>query len=149
MSLDVWLTLEGHKSEPGGSGIFVREAGRTVEVTRAEWDEKFPGREPVAGQQEEDCEVYWGNITHNLVEMAKVADIYKCLWRPQETGITHAHQMIQPLRDGLARLEDNPQEYKKLNPQNGWGDYDGFVNFVFEYLQACEKFPQAVVKASR
>lgn len=33
--------------ESCGSGIFVRRNGATVEITREEWDELNPGREPV------------------------------------------------------------------------------------------------------
>jgi hypothetical protein len=30
------------------------------------------------------------NITHNLGEMARQANLYQCLWRPEEVPITHA-----------------------------------------------------------
>lgn len=49
-------------------------------------------------------EVFGSNITHNLGEMAEEAGIYKHLWRPEEIGITKADQLIAPLREGLARL---------------------------------------------
>lgn len=34
-------------TEGCGSGIFVRENGRNIEITREEWDRRNPGREPV------------------------------------------------------------------------------------------------------
>ena len=46
-------------------------------------------------------EVYSRNITHNLNKMAEAAGIYTVLWRPDENGITKAHQCIEPLRTGL------------------------------------------------
>lgn len=38
---------------------------------------------------------------------------------------------------------------KKFNPENGWGDYDGLVRFVWEYLDACIEYPDADVEVSR
>jgi hypothetical protein len=32
---------------------------------------------------------------------------------------------------------------------NGWGDYDGFITFVRDYLEACEQYPDANVRVSR
>ena len=148
MSLDVYLTIEGATNS--GSGIFIRENGQMKEITRAEWDEKFPGREPVIVKQDEESnEVYSANITHNLNQMASEAGIYKYLWRPDEIGITKAEQLIQPLRDGLELLKSNPKRFKELNPENGWGDYEGLVSFVEKYLAACEKYPSAEVSVWR
>lgn len=95
------------------------------------------------------CEIYSQNITHNLTEMADAAGIYKCLWRPEEVGITKAHQLIEPLEHGLRELIANPEKYKAYNPENGWGSYGGFVRFVTEYLAACKKHPEADVEVSR
>lgn len=150
MSLDVYLTLPYQsKNNSGGSGIFVREDGQTKEISREEWNEKFPGREPVIVDNELDDEVYWRNITHNLNTMAGKAGIYYQLWRPDEIGVTHAGQLIDPLRQGLMVLENNPDKFKEFNPENGWGNYDGLVDFVREYLKACEEYPQAEVGVSR
>lgn len=93
-------------------------------------------------------DVFEHNITHNLNKMADAAGIYKHLWRPEDLGITKAGQLIDPLRKGLAELRDNPEKYKKYNPENGWGDYDGLVEFVRLYLEACEASPGADVRVS-
>lgn len=93
--------------------------------------------------------VYDRNITHNLGEMADKAGIYKHLWRPEEIGITKAHQLIDPLRNGFNELVSKPEYYKEFNPENGWGDYKALVDFVEEYLKACEENPEADVFASR
>lgn len=71
------------------------------------------------------------------------------LWRPEEVGITRASQLIIPLTNGLKLLVDQPELMKYHNPQNGWGDYDGFIEFVREYLDACLENPEAVVEVSR
>lgn len=149
MSLDVYLT-ESKQTVPAGSGIFVRANGRMVELTRAEWDEKFPGREPFIAPEtsEPDC-VYSRNITHNLNRMAEAAGIYKHLWRPDELGIFKAQSLIEPLRIGLALLKSDPERFMAFNPTNGWGDYGGLVEFVEEYLAACERYPDADLYVSR
>lgn len=94
-------------------------------------------------------EYYSANITHNLNKMAKAAGIYEPLWRPEEIGITHARQLIEPLRAGLARLEADPAHYEQFNASNGWGLYEHFVPWVRRYLRACEDYPDATVHVSR
>ena len=94
-------------------------------------------------------EVYWANITHNLGTMAGEAGIYKHLWRPEEIGITKAHQLIVPLTEGLARLRADSAKYRAFNPPNGWGSYEGLVEFVEAYLNACGREPDADVRVCR
>jgi len=150
MSLNVHLTLKGSENHHKGSGIFVRENGETKEITRDEWDEKFPGREPFTVEIQSDGEtVYTANITHNLGRMADEAGIYQHLWRPDEINITKANELIEPLTAGLSVLKNDKARFEKLNPSNGWGTYDGLVRFVENYLNACVSFPQAEVSVSR
>ena len=148
MSLDVYLTVE-EKVSNNGTGIFVRENGQTKEITRAEWDEKFPDREPIVIKREESNQVFSWNITHNLNTMAEAADLYTHLWRPEEIGITKAGELIHRLKLGIQELTSKPDHYKTYNPDNGWGDYDGLVTFVEKYLQACIKYPDATISVSR
>jgi hypothetical protein len=100
-------------------------------------------------QRDVDLEYFEANITHNLGRMADAAGIYYHLWRPDEIGVTVASQLIEPLRNGLRTLESEPQRFKKLNPDNGWGTYDSLVRFVRKYLRACEDWPDATVLVSR
>ena len=93
--------------------------------------------------------VFDANITHNLNTMADAAGIYKHLWRPDEIGVTKAHELIGPLREGLSRLTADPGFFSGFNPENGWGSYSGLVKFVESYLEACEAHPQADVRVSR
>src|SRR3954468_564392 len=128
MSLDVYLDADSPPTAPnGGSGIFIRRNGETVELTRAEWDQHFPGQEPVilAAEYGVDTNVFQANITHNLGKMADIAGVYDCMWRPEESGLTYAKQLIEPLKAGLDRLRADPDTFKAHNPPNGWGDYDG------------------------
>jgi hypothetical protein len=92
--------------------------------------------------------VFGKEVTHNLAPMAYEAKIYDCLWNPGEMGITKAGQLIGPLTAGLALLEGEPARFRELNPENKWGSYEGFVEFVRAYLEACTENPDADVKVS-
>lgn len=99
-------------------------------------------------------EVYWANITHNLGKMASKVkcgehSLYEYLWRPEEIGIKRAKELIEPLKEGLAKLKAKPKFYEKYNSPNGWGLYKHFVPFVEKYLAACEENPKAKIGVSR
>lgn len=96
-----------------------------------------------------EASYYSSNITHNLNKMAQEAGIYGVVWRPEENGITHAAQLIAPLRAGIALLEDEPARFRKLDSPNGWGKYEHFLPWLRAYLQACLEFPKAKVRVSR
>ncbi len=153
MSLDVYLNApKALPGRPGGPRIFVRRNGSTEEISREEWDELYPGREPVVFISDEEgdtCEVFSANITHNLGEMAKAAGLYEALWRPEENGIEYARDLIVPLATGLDVLVNDPEQFRVLNPPNGWGDYEGLVRFVARYLSACVHDPDATVSVWR
>jgi len=153
MSLDVYLTgAPAPQSDLAETEmIFIRRNGRNESITRTEWDELYPGREPVTVKvQPAAAEDLWSyNITHNLGEMADAAGLYLYLWRPEQVGVKIARQLIDPLGTGLMLLRSEPERFKKFNPANGWGDYDGLVKFVAAYLDACIQFPDARVDVSR
>lgn len=92
---------------------------------------------------------YQANITHNLGEMANEAGIYKALWRPEELGITKAVDLVPILNAGLSKLKNDPDRFKKFNPENGWGSYEGLVKFVEDYIVACVEYPNADIEISR
>lgn len=93
--------------------------------------------------------VYSANITHNLNNMAEAAGIYMALWRPEDMGYGRAEDLIEPLSEGLIKLLADPDYYKQFNPPNGWGSYEGLVEFVTEYLEACKQNREARIRASR
>lgn len=85
MSLDVYLRTPGIVTTIEAPRIFIRENGATKEISREEWDQRFPNREPYTlNDAEESDTVYSRNITHNLTRMAHEAGIYQALWRPGE-----------------------------------------------------------------
>jgi len=93
---------------------------------------------------------FHANITHNLAEMAdKFPDGYKLLWRPEELGIKIAGDMVGKLGLMLDNMKRYPDEYKASTPTNGWGNYEGLLQFVDRYLQACLEYPEAIIEVSR
>ncbi len=93
--------------------------------------------------------VHCFNVTHNLTDMAQEAGIYKHVWRPEELNITTACELIEPLEKALNEMNDDPERFKKHNPSNGWGDYEGFLDFLRQYIEACREDPDAEISVSR
>lgn len=108
------------------------------------------------------------NITHNLGGMASACGLYEAMWRPYmlypgykefdnydeeykfEDSITViAGDIIPNLQKGIDSLELNPETYKKLNPENGWGSYETLLRVAKELLEACTKYPNAKIEVDR
>lgn len=97
---------------------------------------------------EKTDQVYSRNITHNLGRMAREAGIYTELWHPERSGFKLATELVEPLCIGLDRLKETPNHYKQFNPENGWGNYEGLVEFVTDYLKACQEYPKSKITTS-
>ena len=42
---------------------------------------------------------------------------------------------------------DDPERFKKLNPENGWGNYDDLLSRVLKpMLRQCQEHPQAIIR---
>ena len=151
MSLYVSLNVKEPIKVTASSGIFIRENGKTKEISELEWYERFPDKAPVvlSNEDKETTEVFSYNITHNLGQMASAAGLYLAMWRPEDIGASKATDLIIPLSIGLKRLLDDPEQYKTYNPENGWGNYEGLVEFAKQYLTACTNYPQAEIYVSR
>ncbi len=103
--------------------------------------------------------VYEGNLTHNLGKMASACGLYNAMWRPyklfgyeddqEEHVYISADMIIESLEAGIKELKENPKKYKKLNPENGWGDYDGLLRVAEKYLNHCKVYPEAEVHTCR
>lgn len=102
-------------------------------------------------------EVFTGNITHNLGRMASEVilsngqSLYSILWRPDECEPAYrfAEDISELLDEAFNILLADPEKFKQYNPPNGWGDYDGLVNFVYRYRNACWDNPDAELSVCR
>ncbi len=154
MSLDVTLTLEAITPEYIANKFLGIETLELQHIDRLDihevsvWQLK-KALEAALAASPEPVLVYDSNITHNLGKMAEEAEIYQHLWRPEEINITRAEQLIQPLTKGLFKLKADPDHYQTFNSENGWGMYENLVPFVEKYLDACIKYPTAIVEANR
>ena len=151
MSLDIYLHVESPTEAKKTSGIYIRKKGRTVEITRQEWDQMYPNKEPIivpTDDIEDKTEVFHANITHNLNRMADEAGIYYHIWQPERAEIERAEQLIQPLTWGVEQMKVDPDRFTALNPKNGWGSYDDFVPWLERLIKACKQYPDAKVTVS-
>jgi|688.fasta_scaffold10716_7 hypothetical protein len=103
----------------------------------------------VGGSEPKRIKLFSANITHNLNKMADAAGLYECLWRPEETEIKTASQLIEPLKAGIEQLKSDPDKFKAFNAENGWGTYEDFVPWCERYFEACQEFPKAKIEVSR
>ena len=102
------------------------------------------------GPEPHSFELFSANYTHNCTTMAAEAGIYKHVWRPEELDeVQTAGDLIEPLRAGIKRMEDEPQRFIALNPPNGWGSYATFLPWLRKYLEACVEHPKALIDACR
>ena len=102
------------------------------------------------------CSVYSKNITHNLGRMAEQVKLgngttlYDVMWRPDEQpDMKYARDISELLDEALGILMSDPAKFMAYNPENGWGSYDGLVNFVYRYRNACWDNPDAELSVSR
>lgn len=86
------------------------------------------------------------NITHNLAPMWRLAGVYDALYNAQGE-VAGGH--IATLRKGLAHMEDNPSEYRPLNPPNGWGSYEIALAWLRSWIGICVMHPKARIGVSR
>ena len=89
-----------------------------------------------------DVEIYEANITYNLSKM-----YYKAI--DEELGLKKLKGMI--CKDALPIINNaindmikNKTEYEKLNPENGWGSYDGLLKTFREIRTVCEDNPDGI-----
>lgn len=87
------------------------------------------------------------NYTYNVTRMwyAIYPDDEGMVWIDELTG-KQAEKKLQYAIDELIKY---PDEFKKLNPENGWGNYDGFLKFLENLLELSIKNPLGIWKTWR
>jgi hypothetical protein len=100
----------------------------------------------VTGNQPLSHCIYERNVTSNLNPMLDKANVYEAT---HETNWYKAGTIIDVLAVGIADMQAHPDEYKKLNPPNGWGSYEYALNFLISLHQACVDYPNAIISIGK
>ncbi|MFB5759013.1 hypothetical protein [Paenibacillus medicaginis] len=85
------------------------------------------------GHEEIDC----GNYTYNVSPMYRramgftIGDLHR----------RSAADVAIILTDGIITLTNKPALYKEMNPENGWGNYEGAINFLAQIVKNCLLYP--------
>lgn len=111
--------------------------------------------------------LWWGNITHNMKIMAGhipvkydnsedmvsfLGNLYDIVWNPKEIGdgyFMNTNHMGKALSLGICYMIEHRLELLQYNPENEWGDYDGFLIFLIEYKNKCEDNPDCQIEISK
>lgn len=96
------------------------------------------GKEP---REVVDC----GNYTYNVAPM-----FAKALGG---NGLRDLHgeaawKVIPKLEVAVSQMQEHANDYRQLNPPNGWGDYDGALAWLQGILASCKENPKCIIRIS-
>jgi hypothetical protein len=80
-----------------------------------------------------------GNMTYNIWEMVNAA----CGMTFRDMDGKKAAEVLPILQEVKTKMLAEPEKYKALEPDNGWGSYDGLLNYLYELIRGCEEIPDA------
>lgn len=60
----------------------------------------------------------------------------------------NAGASLPALQRAVADMEADPARYQAMNPANGWGDYDGALDYLRRLRDACAEHPKATIRIS-
>ena len=121
-----------------------------------EEDELWVSVDEVSGLDSQWCSF---NITHNLGLMADHCKLYEPLWRPyrlfniseddEYDTVILAKDIIEYVKTGLDILRKDKKNLLQYEPDNGWGSYQGLLDFTERYLECLTKHKNAKIRISR
>lgn len=59
-----------------------------------------------------------------------------------------AQELERSLGPAVYDMQMRPSHYSQWNPENGWGSYDTTYKWLSKVLDACQRWPNAVVYVS-
>ncbi len=143
MSLDLYI-MSKTPVRKRGTGVYVRDAGRTRELETLEEVKRYFPEADLSSVHEveyETTDLWSGNITHNLGEMASHVPIgdkslYDYLWRPEEHGfdVVNADYALG-VYAGFVYVKTHKEELLPYTPEPSsltgrpWGTYDVLLGF--------------------
>lgn len=85
-----------------------------------------------------------GNYTSNVSPMW-----FKALGeRLAEFHGRNAGESVPLLDKGIAAMEDGRAEYEAMNPDNGWGRYEGALDYLRRLRGCCAEHPKTTIRVS-
>ena len=91
-----------------------------------------------------EVEVWSSNMTSNVAPMWRKAGANLAEFEGKE-----AAECLPILLAAIDEMVAHPDEYKALNPPNGWGSYDSCLRYLRDIAAACERHRGSVVRVSR
>ena len=82
-----------------------------------------------------------GNYTFNVGGMWRKALGHSLM----ELNDRNAGDTLPALDKAVAEMESNPEEYEAMNPPNGWGSYEGALNFLRRLQTGCKEHPKTKI----
>lgn len=91
------------------------------------------------------CSAHDHNVTHNLAPMFREAGVD---WHDYKGGDRTAAALLREVATALSNLVDQPERFRRMDPPNGWGSYEGAVAFLARLAVDCIRHPDAIVQVS-
>lgn len=85
-----------------------------------------------------------GNYTTNVSGMWALALGY----RLYEVSGRNAGETVPDLDRAIAAMQADPATYQAMNPDNGWGDYSGALEYLRSLRDACVRHPKTQIRVS-
>lgn len=54
--------------------------------------------------------------------------------------------VIEELSLGIEKMKQNPKKYIDMNPSNGWGDYEGALQFLVNIYEKCKNHLKCIIR---
>lgn len=83
-----------------------------------------------------------GDYTYNVGDMFQKA----LGFRLGELDGRVAEGVIETLNTAIKDMKVSSEEYKVMNPENGWGSYEGALGYLMDIRHQCEKHPKCTIR---
>jgi hypothetical protein len=104
------------------------------------------------------------NVTHNLGKMAShvivrhitidnpmdsVLTLYDLTWNFVESDYKVGSDISESLYRAIRYMVAHKKQLLKYDSQNGWGTYDGLLNFTIGLLEITLRYPDEIIEVSK
>jgi len=100
----------------------------------------------INSKQKPPVTVFRNNYTSNAYKMFRLAFRSKEHFKAFDNK--SAKECLMEIDSALKIMKANPYRFKKYNPENGYGDYEGAYHFLFNFGVACLRYPKAKIGIS-